>query len=243
MSLCHDRPSTNVSRLSITVVPGLLPAMAPGLLLRLAQSCRAAARTRRLSSCRSDPSVSGRRGYDLWLRHVDGGPLPPVEPTRPGYALDGICGEPGRDLTAGAVSGIANAVVGLAGPPVLMYLLLAGAEARTVRAALLAFFALSYGETLGSHAVTIGIPAPTWVAAGILIPRRPRRPADRRSPRRQSLRDTGDRPPGGGGSLYPRRRGRCLCPLISEGDVDAMPERSTAVTAEIVGPCPNARPP
>jgi uncharacterized membrane protein YfcA len=76
---------------------------------------------------------------------------------------------PGFDLAAGAVSGFAGALVGQPGPPVLIYLLLAGA-ARTVRATLLAFFALSYGVTLASHAATIGIPAPTWLAAGILIP-------------------------------------------------------------------------
>jgi uncharacterized membrane protein YfcA len=77
---------------------------------------------------------------------------------------------PGLDLAAGAVSGFAGALVGQPGPPVLIYLLLAGAAARTVRATLLAFFALSYGVTLASHAATIGIPAPTWLAAGILIP-------------------------------------------------------------------------
>jgi uncharacterized membrane protein YfcA len=77
---------------------------------------------------------------------------------------------PGLDLAAGAVSGIAGALVGQPGPPVLIYLLLAGAAARTVRATLLAFFALLYGVTLASHAATIGIPAPTWLAAGILIP-------------------------------------------------------------------------
>jgi uncharacterized membrane protein YfcA len=77
---------------------------------------------------------------------------------------------PGRDLAAGAVSGIASALVGQPGPPVLIYLLLAGAAARTVRATLLAFFALSYGVTLAFHAATVGIPAPTWLAAGILIP-------------------------------------------------------------------------
>src|SRR5262249_28904142 len=49
-------------------------------------------------------------------------------------------------------------------------LLLAGASAKTVRATLLAFFALSYAVTLASHAVTIGIPGPTWLVAGILIP-------------------------------------------------------------------------
>jgi hypothetical protein len=42
---------------------------------------------------------------------------------------------------------------------VLIYLLLAGTAARTARATLLAFFALSYGVTLASHAATIGIPA------------------------------------------------------------------------------------
>jgi hypothetical protein len=36
---------------------------------------------------------------------------------------------------------------------------------------LLPFFALSHGVTLASHAAaTIGIPTPTWFAAGILIP-------------------------------------------------------------------------
>src|SRR5882672_10213747 len=77
---------------------------------------------------------------------------------------------PGLDLAAGAVSGIAGALVGQPGPPVLIYLLLAGTAARTVRATLLAFFALSYGVTLASHTATIGISAPTWLAAGILIP-------------------------------------------------------------------------
>src|SRR5580693_8882034 len=61
-------------------------------------------------------------------------------------------------------SGFAGALVGQPGPPVLIYLLLPGAAARTVRATLLAFFALSYGVTLVSHAATIGIPAPTWLA-------------------------------------------------------------------------------
>jgi len=76
---------------------------------------------------------------------------------------------PGLDLAAGAFSGFAGALVGQPGPPVLIYLLVAGTAARTVRATLLAFFALSYGVTLASHAATIGIPVPTWLAAGILI--------------------------------------------------------------------------
>ena len=41
------------------------------------------------------------------------------------------------DLAAGAVAGVATALVGMAGPPVLIYLLLAGTAAPTVRATLL----------------------------------------------------------------------------------------------------------
>ena len=75
-----------------------------------------------------------------------------------------------RDLAAGAIAGVATALVGMAGPPVLIYLLLAGTAAQTVRATLLAFFALSYGATVASHAATVGIPGHTWMAAGILAP-------------------------------------------------------------------------
>ena len=76
----------------------------------------------------------------------------------------------GRDLGAGAVAGMATALVGMPGPPLLIYLLLAGTAGQTVRATLLAFFALSYSATVVSHVVTIGIPAATWVTAGVLAP-------------------------------------------------------------------------
>ena len=46
------------------------------------------------SVMRSDPGAGGRWGHDLWLRRVDGGLPPLVEPTRPGHALDGVCDEP-----------------------------------------------------------------------------------------------------------------------------------------------------
>ena len=66
--------------LSIIVLRGLLPAIAPWLLLRLALGSlvRAAARLCRLPLCRSDPGAGNRRGDDLWLRHIDGGLAPPV---------------------------------------------------------------------------------------------------------------------------------------------------------------------
>ena len=73
-------------------------------------------------------------------------------------------------FATGAVSGIATALVGMAGPPVLIYLLLAGAPPRTVRATLLSFFALAYAAAVATHAVTIGIPTQTWLSGGILIP-------------------------------------------------------------------------
>ena len=75
-----------------------------------------------------------------------------------------------RDLAAGAVSGAATALVGMAGPPVLIYLLLAGAASQVIRATLLAFFALVYAATLAAHAATIGVPVHTWLTSGILLP-------------------------------------------------------------------------
>ena len=158
--------------LSIVVLRGLLPAIAPWLLLRLA-----------LGSLVGLPLglVAFRYADPILVRAAAGA-------TIFGFAVlmavsrrwSGQLGErkhwtafamsPGLDLAAGAVSGIAGALVGQPGPPVLIYLLLAGTAARTVRATLLAFFARSYGVTLASHAATIGITAPTWLAAGILIP-------------------------------------------------------------------------
>ena len=158
--------------LSIVVLRGMLPAIAPLLLLRLA--------------------LGGLVGLPLGLvafRYAD----PTLVRAVAGAMIFGFAilmavsrrrsGQPGQgrhwtafamssrlDLAVGAVSGIASALVGQPGPPVLIYLLLAGAAARTVRATLLAFFALSYAMTLASHAATIGIPASTWLAAGILIP-------------------------------------------------------------------------
>jgi len=74
------------------------------------------------------------------------------------------------EVGTGLVAGIATALVGMAGPPVLIYLLLVEAPPRTVRATLLSFFAFAYAASLASHVVTIGIPARTWLSAGILIP-------------------------------------------------------------------------
>jgi uncharacterized protein len=76
----------------------------------------------------------------------------------------------GSDLAAGVVSGVATALTGMSGPPVLIYLMLAGAPPRMVRATLFAFFALSYAATLLAHMATVGVPAATWFGALGLIP-------------------------------------------------------------------------
>ena len=149
--------------LSVVVLPGLLPAIAPWLLLRLALGSLVGLPFGLVAFRHADPilvrAAAGATilGFAILMavsRRRSGQP-------GPGQHGRAFAMSPGRDLAAGAVSGIASALVGQPGPPV---------AARTVRATLLAFFALSYGVTLVSHAATIGIPASTWYAAGILIP-------------------------------------------------------------------------
>jgi hypothetical protein len=143
--------------LSIVVLRGMLPAIAPGLLLRLALGGLVGLPLGLVAFRYADPTlvraVAGAMisGFAILMavsRRRSG---------QPGQARHwtAFAMSPGLDLAAGAVSGIASALVGQAGPPVLIYLLLAGAEARTVRATLLAFFALTYGVTLASHAATV----------------------------------------------------------------------------------------
>jgi len=77
---------------------------------------------------------------------------------------------PAGDLAAGAVAGGATALVGMSGPPVLIYLMLAGAPAPTVRATLLSFFALIYAATVAANALFFGMPGGVWIAAASLVP-------------------------------------------------------------------------
>ena len=158
--------------LSIVVLRGLLPAIAPWLLLRLALGSLVGLPLGLVAFRYADPILVRAAvgamifGFAILMaisRRPSGQPGQDKRWTA--FAMS-----PGLDLAAGAVSGIAAALVGQPGPPVLIYLLLVGAATKTVRATLLAFFALSYGVTLASHAATIGIPVPTWLAAGILIP-------------------------------------------------------------------------
>ena len=158
--------------LSIVVLRGLLPAIAPWLLLRLALGSLVGLPIGLVTFRYADPIlVRAAAGAMIFGFAV----LMAVSRRRSDLPGEGkhwtaFAMSPGLNLAAGAVSGFASALVGQPGPPVLIYLLLAGAAPRTVRATLLAFFALSSGVTLASHAATIGIPAPAWLAAGIMLP-------------------------------------------------------------------------
>lgn len=77
---------------------------------------------------------------------------------------------PRWDLAAGTLAGAANALVGMSGPPVLIYLMLAGAPIRTVRATLVAFFALIYTVTLAADVVFLGVSGSDWLIAASLLP-------------------------------------------------------------------------
>ena len=77
---------------------------------------------------------------------------------------------PGFDLGAGAVAGIATGLVGMPGPPVMIYLMLTAAPMRAVRATLVAFFALVYAATLLSDVIFLGVPAADWEIAATLLP-------------------------------------------------------------------------
>jgi len=157
---------------SIAVLRGLLQAIAPWLLLRLALGSLVGLPLGLVAFRYADPilvrAAAGAMifGFAILMAVSRRQSDPPGK----GNHWTAFAMNPGLDLAAGAISGFASALVGQPGPPVLIYLLLAGAAPRTVRATLLAFFALSYGVTLASHAATIGITASTWLAAGILIP-------------------------------------------------------------------------
>lgn len=154
--------------LSVAVLPRLRQAVAPGLLVRLLLGSVAGLPLGLVAFRHSDPAVvraiAGTTvlGFAVLLALLRwrgrGAPANRFKTSR------------GSDLVAGAVSGIATALVGMAGPPVLIYLLLAGAATQVIRATLLAFFALVYAATLAAHAATIGVPAQTWLTAGILLP-------------------------------------------------------------------------
>ena len=153
--------------LSLVTRPGLWRAIAPALMLRLGLGSLAGLPLGLIAFCHADPvlvrALVGATilGFAVLLEWQRRG----AEKHQGLFDL-----RADRDLLTGAVSGIATALIGMAGPPLVIYLLPAGVPPRAVRATLLSFFALAYAATLASHAVTVGIPTQTWLSAGILIP-------------------------------------------------------------------------
>jgi uncharacterized membrane protein YfcA len=76
----------------------------------------------------------------------------------------------GLDCAAGAVSGAMTALFGISGPPIVIYLLLAGVSPARLRATLLSYFSICYTATILCHAIGVGIAPAIWSMAGILIP-------------------------------------------------------------------------
>jgi uncharacterized protein len=153
--------------LSLIVIPGLWRSIAAGLLLRLTLGSLVGLPFGLLAFRYADPIVvRGLAGVTILVFAT----LMAVLRRRLGRLWAPLAMSSGRDVAVGAVSGIATALVGMAGPPVLIYLLLGGAPPQTVRATLLSFFSLSYAATLAAHAATIGIPGPTWLTAVMLTP-------------------------------------------------------------------------
>lgn len=77
---------------------------------------------------------------------------------------------PIADLVAGLVAGFATALVGISGPPALIYLMLAGARPQLVRATLLSFFFFIYAATVAAETIFVGMPTHVWIAAAGLVP-------------------------------------------------------------------------
>jgi uncharacterized membrane protein YfcA len=117
--------------LSILVIPGLRRAVAPGLLFRLVVGCLAGLPVGLVAFERADP-ILVRAGVGVMILAFAALIVVTRRRGAPGWRA--FSRSWGRDLVAGAVSGIATALVGMAGPPVLIYLLLAGTGSTTVRA-------------------------------------------------------------------------------------------------------------
>jgi uncharacterized membrane protein YfcA len=74
----------------------------------------------------------------------------------------------GADFASGVISGITTALVGVSGPPIMIYLILARVDKEVIRATLLAFFAFVYVATLIVHAASVGVAPSTYgLAAGM----------------------------------------------------------------------------
>lgn len=150
--------------LSAFVLPAVWRAGDRGLLLRLVLGALAGLPFGLLAFRRADPAaIRAAVGIAVLLL---------VAGIAVGRAASGrgFARSPVLDLAAGAVSGVTTALLGLSGPPIVIYLLVCGIPPARLRATLLAYFSIGYAATIAVHAVVVGIPAATWAAAGLLVP-------------------------------------------------------------------------
>lgn len=150
---------------SLLVMPGLYRSIDPGLLRRLTLGSLVTLPLGLVASWHANPLIVSMAAGTVvtlfaamlaWYRYRE-------LPAR-------IAMRPLHDLTAGAVAGIATALVGMAGPPALIYLMLGGAPMRTVRATLIGFFALIYAATVAAGIAFAEMPGATWPIAASLLP-------------------------------------------------------------------------
>jgi uncharacterized membrane protein YfcA len=151
--------------ISLVMIPPLRDAIDPGLLRRLAVGSAFGLPVGLVVFGYSDPLIVRLTAGMIialfaamlgWNRYRRG---PPQMAMRPGF-----------DLAAGTIAGVATGLVGMPGPPVMIYLMLAAAPMRAVRATLVAFFALVYAATLLSDVVFLGVTAAEWEIAATLLP-------------------------------------------------------------------------
>jgi uncharacterized protein len=151
--------------ISLVMIHPLRDAIDPGLLLRLAIGSAVGLPLGLVAFGYSDPLIvrlaagvlialfAAMLGWNRYRRR------PPLVTMRLGL-----------DLGAGTLAGAATGLVGMPGPPLMIYLMLAAVPMRTVRATLVAFFVLIYVATLLSDIVFLGVPAGDWAVAASLLP-------------------------------------------------------------------------
>jgi uncharacterized membrane protein YfcA len=150
---------------SLFVMPGLYRSIDRGLLWRLLLGSVVTLPLGLVAAAHANPVIVGAlagvivTGFAAMLAWHRSRALSAVITPRPGW-----------DLAVGGVAGVATALVGMAGPPPLIYLMLGGAPMRTVRATLIGFFALIYAVTLAANAAFVGVPGRDWLIALSLLP-------------------------------------------------------------------------
>jgi len=74
------------------------------------------------------------------------------------------------DLVAGAAAGAATGLIGMPGPPVVIYFIMVGAPPQLSRSTQIAFFALIFAVTLAANMAFRGVPGADWAIAASLMP-------------------------------------------------------------------------